>query len=478
MATRPGTRVTITDAAPPRGVPTDTGTWFVAGTSEKGREEPILVRSLGDFLARLGERQSTSFLYDAVESFFREGGQSAYVSRVLGPADATATVNLQDGSSVDTLQIDASSPGEWGNELNVQVTASGTANFILTITDGTVTVETSPPLTDVAAAVAWASQSDYVRATALSTDDPAVVAATSLAGGDADAANITDTEWQDAIDLFVTELGPGQVSMPGRTTSVAHTALLTHAHERNRAAVLDAPDSGTKATLLTAASSLSAIDGRRQGMLLAPWVTVPGLTTGTTRTVPPSGVVCGMIARVDATFGPNEPAAGELGISRWAVGLSQDGFSGADRTELNGSSVNLLRVLYGDVKLYGYRTLANPTLDAQWRSFNNSRLIMGIAAEADAIAESYVFAEIDGQGIKLGKFAGDLTGLLMGYWEAGSLFGDTPDDAFSVDIGESVNPLASLEAGDVRAALGVRVSPFAELVQIDIVKVSITEAVA
>jgi hypothetical protein len=67
--------------------------------------------------------------------------------------------------------------------------------------------------------------------------------------------------------------------------------------------------------------------------------------------------------------------------------------------------------------------------------------------------------------------------VLTGYYNAGSLYGETPDDAFSVDVGESVNTPSTLAAGELRAVITMRMSPFAERVVIEIVKVSVDQSI-
>jgi hypothetical protein len=74
--------------------------------------------------------------------------------------------------------------------------------------------------------------------------------------------------------------------------------------------------------------------------------------------------------------------------------------------------------------------------------------------------------------VKIAQFGGDLTGMLVPYYEAGALFGSSVDDAFYVDVGPTINTLATIAAGELHALLALRMSPFAEYVVIDIVKVA------
>jgi hypothetical protein len=431
---------------------------------------------MSDFERIYGPRVTTSLLYDSLETFFHEGGAQAYVGRVMGPSPVTAFVNLLDGAAAQTLKVSAKSAGVWGNNLTVQVTAGGVGgSFVLTIRESGTIVETSPDLLDQAAAIAWGANSNYVVITALASAlDPAVVGATALTTG-SDGGAATDATWLAALNLFVNDLGTGQVSMPGRTTDTAHLDLLTHAKNNNRTAIMDAVDSATKATHIASAAALRT--NGRYGGLFEGWVIIPGLLSGTTRVVPPSALVAGAIARLDLTATPNEPAAGVNGEARYCVGINHANYSDTDRQELNNAGVNVIRSLFTGVTIYGWRTCTDPLLDTDWISLGNTRLNMGISADADLIGENFVFRNIDGRGVTIGQFGGALTAMLMDYYSANALYGDTPEDAFNVDVGPQVNTPTTIANRELRASLSVRMSEFAELVTIEVVKVAITEAV-
>jgi hypothetical protein len=88
-----GVTVTNRSAPPASGVPTDTGTLFVAGAAAAGSlTEAKLVRSIADFETEYGVRAAgNQDLYDYVDTFFREGGQRAYVVRYTVGAGNLAT---------------------------------------------------------------------------------------------------------------------------------------------------------------------------------------------------------------------------------------------------------------------------------------------------------------------------------------------------------------------------------------------------
>jgi hypothetical protein len=262
--------------------------------------------------------------------------------------------------------------------------------------------------------------------------------------------------------------------MPGRATSAAHLATNAHAAANNRIAINDGPDTATVATILTAVGA-ARTEGKWAGMF-GPWVKIPGITSGTTRTVPPSGIVAGLIAKADAIGSPNTPAAGENGQSRFALSLTQSAFVDADREDLNDAGFNVLIVKLGGVRVYGWRSLANPASEPQWVNLANSRLLMEIASLADDIGETFLFSEIDGKGRLTAAFGGALTGMLMPYYDAGSLYGASPNEAFIVDVGPSVNTTTTIANRELRAVIGIRPSPFAEMITIEIVKTQINQS--
>ena len=481
---RPGTQVIVRSTPSPRSTPTNTGTGFFVGLSDKGSIlAPIPTYSMDDFIRYCGTRQSYSVLYDAVEAFFREGGNQAWIGRVVGPAPVYAFRNLVDAVAATSLVVKANSPGSWGNSIKVAVIAGVTSGYAIQVTDSNnVVLELSPDLTTQQDAVTWATYSQYITVTiGASANAPVIGGAnvlTALATGADDRNNITDTQWQNALNLFTKDLGPGNVAAPGRTASAGHLQLLAHAAANNRFAVLDPPDTATLATITAIISSDKAGLNGQYGGLWWPWINIPGIAAGTTRPVPPSGSVMGQMARMDALRGPNVAAAGNDGVLSYAVSLSQSALSDATRDTWNTAGINVIRPMLGTFRIFGYRTLADPVSNTDWLMANNVRLLMAVAAEADAIGQDYVFDQIDGRGVTIASYGGALTAMLARYWNTGQLYGATAAEAFSVDVGPTVNTPARLAAQELRAVIAVRPSPLAELVTIEIVNVNVTKAVA
>lgn len=470
---RPGVEVAVLDTPPPLSAIADVGVWFVVGATERGRAtRPQLIRNMTEYTQWFGTRQSYAVdMYDAADCYFNEGGSRMYVSRAVGPAATLATKTYNDAVAAPTFRVDAAGPGAWGATLKVGVTVVG-SKFNVVVkdsTNGDAILEQSPDFNNKSEAIAWASStSKYVDFVDLDVTkgNPATLAAALLVGGSDDIANVTQTQYQTALGLFGTALGPGQVSMPGRTASTTHSDLLAHAAANNRVAYLDAADTATVGTLTSAAATLRTNVNARYGGYFGPRQIMPGITQGTFREVCASAFVAALTSRLTS---PNQAPAGSSGIARYVIRAKYD-YLDIDRQTMNDAGISIVRNMLSGVRLYGFRSLADPFALAQWTQLTAARIIMFIKYSFLGVGENYAFADIDGRGQLQSQFKGDLTGVLIPLFESGQLFGDTADDAFNVDTGSSVNTPTTIQNGELHAAVRVKTSPFAELVHIDVIK--------
>jgi hypothetical protein len=417
--------------------------------------------------------------------------------RAAGATPVTAKVDLV-GATLATMRVLAKYPGAIYNGITVDVVVqSSTFQVVIKDATGSITgiagtiLETSPFFANVIAAAAWSAGSSYVTITTLptATDNPTAVTASALVGGTDDAGTATQTQYDAALDLFPSRLGPGQVAAPGISTSAMNTSLANHAQAKNRFAIGDLPNTTSKATLKTAAAAITSLVNSRYIMLIGGYQVIPALVAGVPRVVTRVGTVMGLIADSDIrTKNPNLAAAGDQSISAGDSVFATDLVyvpTGPDRQELNLAGVNLALNYNGAIRNYGFVTAADRTLLPNHWMANNVRLDMAIKAEATAVGDTYVFAQIDGKGATTSRFAGALEGVLLNYYRLGALFDDAfaggpggPSTAFKVDTGPTVNTPALLASGQLTAVIQLRRSPFAELVQINVRVVSIREELA
>ncbi|MDN3522565.1 phage tail sheath family protein [Halomonas ramblicola] len=102
-----------------------TSTAAFIGQAEKGSlTEAKRIFNFTEFENQYGGFLDDSYLAHAVYQFFNNGGAICYVVRVAGENVETANIVLSDRADTpqDTLTIEAVSPGQWGNELELVVT--------------------------------------------------------------------------------------------------------------------------------------------------------------------------------------------------------------------------------------------------------------------------------------------------------------------------------------------------------------------
>lgn len=468
MTPAPTVKVTSGSGAPSTSIPTDTGTWFVTGITERGRTNaPVLVKNIAGYVAEYGERVSYGYLYDALQTFFEEGGNQAYVGRAVGPSPVVATITAKNGSSENTLKISAASAGVYGNSIAVVIVGASTTRVYQVKYNGVV-VEESPSFTTNAEAVSWAAGSSYVRFEDLGKGLPSA-ATKELASGTDDHENITETQWSTALALFGKSLGPGQVSSPGRTTAEAQKNLLTHASTYNRVALLDGTDTATVGTLTAQAATLREQSTARYGGLFAPWAVIPGLTLGTTRTVPYCAVQAGLTARSDGASGNSNLAiAGEeRGVARYATGLSQAGWTETERGTLADAGVNVARVIGGAVVTYDDLSLVNGVVDDTYLLLSNNRCIMQIKSGANEVGRKHLFRQISLN--EIADFGNDINGdVLLPLFDKEALFGETPEDAYTVQVSDPVNTEKTIGEKKLKASLSVDITGSARTIEIDV----------
>jgi hypothetical protein len=440
----------------------------------------------------------STLLYDSLDTFFREGGIRAWVTRVQPTSTGVVATS---GSTGGKFLLTANGKGTWANSSN-----STPAGVILTLTGlslngGTVytgTIQYNG--TTVAAVNGLTSDTDVINWINSMPGYQSMVTASSTAGttvlpsagssvsvyltGGTDVA-VADADLTTALAVLNETYGPGQVSYPGSTSTTVYTYLANHAQQFNRVAILDGINSATASTV---AASVTTIQGTATdasyAAIFAPWIIVPGINNTNvaggapvfSRTVPPSALVCANIAQNDIGNDANVPAAGVTnGSSQTAIGVTQT-YSATDRGTLNTAGVNVIRQVpgVGTIAIYGFRSCA---FDKNWIYLNNVRFRMQVTRDFDLIAENFVFQEIDGKGHIFSALAGALGAQCQTYWTRNSLYGLTATAAYSVNTGSTVNTPATIAAGQINAQVNLKMSPFGEFVTINVAKYAVTASI-
>jgi phage tail sheath protein FI len=95
------------------------------GIAERGPlHTAVPVTSREQFGATFGRFIAAGYLAYAVKAFFDNGGQRCHVVRVASPSASAAAVDVRDAAGTAALRVEASSPGAWGNDLEVRLLPS------------------------------------------------------------------------------------------------------------------------------------------------------------------------------------------------------------------------------------------------------------------------------------------------------------------------------------------------------------------
>jgi phage tail sheath protein FI len=104
---------------------------FVGIATRGPLHQPLPVQSWRQFQAHFGDFTGAGYLAYVVRAFFENGGQRCWVVRVASELAATATVTLQSISKGDIWRLAASSPGVWGDNLEIFVRETHRAQTVI-----------------------------------------------------------------------------------------------------------------------------------------------------------------------------------------------------------------------------------------------------------------------------------------------------------------------------------------------------------
>jgi phage tail sheath protein FI len=229
------------------------------------------------------------------------------------------------------------------------------------------------------------------------------------------------------------------------------TTLITHCEQQaNRVAVLDSPP-GMNAQQIKEWRSDVAMYDSAFAALYYPWITVEnpiGQNGDREVTIPPSGHVAGLWARVDESRGVWKAPANEVlqGVLDVEMGISQ-----GEQALLNPIGINCIRP-FGTrgIRVWGARTL---TSDPEWRYLNVRRLF-NMVETAIMDGTQWVVFEPNEQRT-WGAVKRNITAFLTDLWRQGALFGATADEAFFVRCDETTNPPEARDQGRLTCEIGI-----------------------
>jgi hypothetical protein len=291
----------------------------------------------------------------------------------------------------------------------------------------------------------------------------------------------TAGDYAAGLGLFDSRLGPGQVTVVGEPASAdVYAAVQAHVDANNRIGLLDVGDGDDQEDLLGHGTDAQGLDSMENVGVFGSWATCAGpmgvVSTGGRKLVA-SAVIAGLCSRVDQLGNPNRAAGGRDFPLQYVSGFQTDP-DDSDRAALFAAGVNMFADRYNVLENYGFQTPVAQSPDTPFWQLNCSRTRMWMKAQAQAIGEAYYMRTLDGAGKLAAQLGADLAVMCSTLYQAGGLYGDTPADAYNVNVSQSVNTDAEAAQGHLRAVVQARLSEYAKAVIIDLVSVPITGVVS
>ena len=192
------------------------------------------------------------------------------------------------------------------------------------------------------------------------------------------------------------------------------------------------------------------------GAMYVPWLKVANpfndkdKTFATEVTVPPSGFMAGIFARVDGTRGVHKAPANETvaGIQGLAYNINA-----REQAAYNVRGINCIRDFGGrGVRVWGARTLSTLS-NPSWKYINVRRLFIMIEKTIQLGSQWAVFEPNDHR--LWARLKRNIWAFLSRVWSSGALVGKTADEAFYVKCDEETNPTEEVDAGYVNVEIGI-----------------------
>ncbi len=499
----------------PSGVRTITGvatsiTAFAGWAPQGPTNQAGLVLSWSDFARQYGGLNGNSYLGYAVSQFFLNGGQQAYIIRLVTTGDSTPANNAATASlPMAPITIRAQNPGLWANNYAIAIKGQTSGNrFQLQVvyidpTDSSgktqIVVESYANISAVTpdpqgryVCDVVNNQSNYITIDAVAqppspakpADTPIpgqLVAAQKLSGGQDGAVLEPNTpafegalipggvlggtggiNLLDHVDLF------NLLVIPGETTPATLALLETYCADHRAFLIADCAETATLTTLQTGPdSTLTGVEGTNAAFYF-PWVTAPDpLSQNLPSQYPPSGFVAGIYARTDGTRGVWKAPAGTEATLTGATGVTVP-LNDNENGILNPQAVNCIRnfSVYGTI-VWGARTLqGNDQVGSQWKYIPVRRTALFIEESLYRALKWAVFEPNDNPlwaelRLNVGSFMQTL-------FQQGAFQGLTPADAYFVKCDNETTTQNDINLGIVNIVVGFAPLKPAEFVVIQI----------
>lgn len=285
--------------------------------------------------------------------------------------------------------------------------------------------------------------------------DEAVMTISLASGSNGDISSISAADFigtddgagrRTGIQAFLDNDSVSLMAVPGVTDPNVQLTLVAHCENLgSRFAVLDIPKDFRKVEDIMAHRD---IFDSNYAALYHPWLEVFDPLDKKNIAIPPSGSVLGIYARSDGSRGVHKAPANE--VVRACVGLDC-AFNKGEQDILNPKGVNLIRSFPGQgIRVWGARTA---TSNGSWKYVNVRRLFIYIEESIKANTSWAVFEPNDE--VLWVRVQRTISVFLNTMWREGSLAGQSPEEAFFVNIGRDTMSQDDIDNGRLICVIGV-----------------------
>jgi len=491
----------------PSGVHTITGVAtsiaaFVGWAPQGATDSAQLVLSWPDFARQYGGLDARSLLGYAVSQFFTNGGQQAYIIRLVPSGTVPASTSLT--ATGGSLTITAANPGDWAKKYGILIKnqSGGTNRFRLQVAynpSGAPTpavVESfenlsflSPDSQGRYVVDIIAAQSNIVTASVTGTPTafPGDITTPQMLTGGTPGAVLTPStdattpgpfetaldvlgntpggvRLLDHVDLFNLLCVPGEIVGSTLSQLEQYCEGLIGPPGRRAFLIADSDPGITDYTKLQAGPPISA----KNAAFYFPWISAPDpLNQGGTGPFPPCGFVAGIYARTDGSRGVWKAPAGTdamlTGVNGPAVPLND-----LENGILNPVAVNCIRnfPVYGTIVWGARTTQGNDEIGSEWKYIPVRRTALYIEESLYRGTKWAVFEPNDEPlwsqlRLNIGAFMHDL-------FRKGAFQGQTPKEAYFVQCDNTTTTQSDINLGIVNVVVGFAPLKPAEFVVIQI----------
>lgn len=477
---------------------------FVGWAPEGRTDQATLVQSFSDFERQFGGLDSRSNLGYAVNQFFGNGGQQAYIVRLVAntavvtlfPADTLAVAGstpVPASGGGNAFTVTAIDEGQWSQTYGVRIVpnpADATRFSLLVVQTPSVgvenTIESFPNLSMLATDPQFRTVdsvindvrtgSQLIRISGVSVVPGAQPAPNAMLtpgvpppyviGGGADGSVLqpgsadfhtalnSDGSGSGGVHLLDTVSIFNLLCVPGENDPTTISNLQGYCHDERAFYIVDCAQADSFASLQNGPPATITGPNSINSAFYFPWVNAPDpLQQGRIHPFPPCGFVAGLYAATDATRGVwKAPAGIDAGLTGES-GLTTV-LTDPQNGTLNIQAINCLRSfpVYGDI-IWGARTLrGNDQVGSEWKYVPIRRTALFLESSLYNGTQWVVFEPNDetlwGQiRMNIGAFMQDL-------FLKGAFQGTTPQQAYFVKCDGDNNPQSSIDLGIVNILVG------------------------